>query len=216
MKILLLADTESEYIWDYYDENTFKDIDFILAAGDLKASYLEYVSTVTKKTLYYVMGNHDTSYDTKPPLGCICIDGKVVDIKGIKVLGLGGSMKYSKGVNQYSERQMTRRFNKLKLSIYKQGGIDIFLAHSPAFGVEDGEDLCHKGFKVFHDILSLLNPTYFIHGHKHLNYDYKAKRIYTIGNTTCINAYNYHILECEPTSFSKDKLSLVDVFLGKS
>ncbi len=213
MKILLLADIESKYIWEYYDEKVFSDIDFILAAGDLKASYLEYVTTVVKKPLYYVMGNHDTSYDKKPPLGCTCIDGKVVNIKGIRVLGLGGSMRYSNGPNQYKERQMIRRYNKLKFSIYKNKGIDIFLAHSPAYGVEDGDDLCHMGFKIFNDIIEQLKPSYFIHGHKHLNYDYKAKRIYAMGKTTCINAYNYHILEYEERA--SEAPNLIDILIGR-
>ncbi len=215
MKILLIADEESKYIWDHYNEEAFEDIDFILAAGDLKKSYLEYVTTVTKKVLYYVRGNHDEDYDDNPPLGCICIEDKVVDIKGIRVMGLGGSMKYSKGKNQYSERQMARRYNKLKFQVYKHKGIDILLTHAPAYGVFECSDLCHTGFQVFNDIIEQLRPSYFIHGHLHLNYDYKLKRIYNIGSTNCINAFNYHVLEYEKNDDSVEIKSLMDVFFPR-
>lgn len=35
MKILVLSDVESKILTDYYTENGFDDISFILSAGDL-------------------------------------------------------------------------------------------------------------------------------------------------------------------------------------
>ncbi len=211
MKILLIADTESKYIWDYFDSKAFEDIDFILAAGDLNKKYMEFVTTVTKKVLYYVRGNHDKNYKANPPLGCICIEDKVINIKGIKIMGLGGSMRYSKGDNQYTDRQMLKRYNKLRFSIYKNKGIDILLTHAPAYGVCDSKDLCHTGFKVFNDIIQTYKPSYFIHGHQHLNYDYKLKRIYSIDDTTCVNAFNYYVLDYKKSEKTVEVNSIMDV-----
>ena len=47
MKILVVADEESTYLWDYYDEKLFKDIDLIISAGDLKAKYLSFLTTLS-------------------------------------------------------------------------------------------------------------------------------------------------------------------------
>ncbi|WP_218031481.1 hypothetical protein [Paenibacillus kobensis] len=36
MKILIVSDEESKYIWDYFDRERFKDIDLIISCGDMK------------------------------------------------------------------------------------------------------------------------------------------------------------------------------------
>ena len=41
MKILLIADEEEPFLWDYYQPGRLKDIDLILSCGDLKQEYLE-------------------------------------------------------------------------------------------------------------------------------------------------------------------------------
>ena len=35
MKILLLADEESKYLWDYFDKSKVEGIDLIISCGDL-------------------------------------------------------------------------------------------------------------------------------------------------------------------------------------
>ena len=62
MKILTVADAEERCLWDCYDAERFADIDLILSAGDLDADYLEFLSTVVNKPLFYVRGNHDDAY----------------------------------------------------------------------------------------------------------------------------------------------------------
>ena len=39
MKILVLADVESKYLWDYFEKEKLEGIDLILSAGDLKDVY---------------------------------------------------------------------------------------------------------------------------------------------------------------------------------
>lgn len=205
MKILLVADQESRYIWDFYDPKRFEDIDFILAAGDLKASYMEFLTTVMLKPLYYIHGNHDTRYLENPPGGCICIEDDLVVIKGIRILGLGGSMRYKEGAMQYSEAEMTKRVKKLRRKIDKHKGFDILLAHSPASGVGDGQDLCHNGFDIFNQLINVYKPAYFLHGHQHLNYNLNAKRLRQVDQTTIINGYEYHVIDFKPNDFIYDK-----------
>ena len=40
MKILLLADEESKYLWDFFEKEKLDGIDLIISCGDLKAEYL--------------------------------------------------------------------------------------------------------------------------------------------------------------------------------
>ena len=37
MKILVLADKESPYLWDYFEKSKFEGIDLIISCGDLAA-----------------------------------------------------------------------------------------------------------------------------------------------------------------------------------
>lgn len=198
MKILLIADEESKYLWDHYDENFFEDVDFIISAGDLKAKYLSFLTTMTRKRVYYVHGNHDNRYEKDPPLGCDSLEDTIVVQNGVRILGLGGSFRYKPGPHQYTEREMKRRIRRLKAMIHQFGGFDILVTHAPANGMGDGDDLPHRGFECFLKVIEDYKPAYMLHGHQHLNYGANQVRIRTLDETTIINGYNYHVFDYEP------------------
>ena len=150
---------------------------------------------MSNKPLYYVHGNHDESYDTKPPLGCDSLDDEVIVYRGLRILGLGGSMRYKKGPNQYTQNEMKKRVRKLSLKLFFSNGFDILVTHAPAYQLNDGDDLPHRGFMAFNKLLDKYRPKYFLHGHVHLSYGGKSKRISQYNDTTVINAYSRHIFE---------------------
>ena len=194
MKILIVADVESRYIWDFFQKDKFKDIDLIISCGDLKNEYLSFLVTMINAPLIYVPGNHNTRYLREKPEGCQDIDDRIINFNGIRILGLGGSMRYNGREYQYTEKQMEKRIRKLKLKLFLSGGFDILVTHAPAFGINDGEDLCHTGFKVFNNLIDKYKPKYFFHGHQHLSYG-KAERMANRGETKIINGYEYYIVE---------------------
>ncbi len=195
MKILLVSDREEPYIWDYFDHERFKDIELVLSCGDLKAEYLSFLVTMIHVPLFYVPGNHNKRYLKNPPEGCVSVDGRLVVHNGIRIIGLGGCMNYNNQEFQYTEKQMERRVRKLKWPIKRNNGFDILLTHAPAFGLGDGDDIAHKGFECFVDLIDQYSPRYFFHGHQHLNYG-MSQRTRTYNNTTIVNAYGYHIIDC--------------------
>lgn len=195
MKILLISDVESPYLWDYFQRGRLDDIDLILSCGDLKPQYLSFLVTMGHAPVLYVHGNHDTIYATKPPEGCDCIEDKVVTVKGLRIMGLGGSILYSGGEHQFSERQMRRRIRKLRFRLWRTKGVDIVLTHSPARGYGDAEDYAHRGFQCFVDLMDRYHPKYFIHGHVHATYSTNMERVHHYGDTTIINAYERYVLE---------------------
>ena len=197
MKILVLADVESKYLWDYFEKEKLEGIDLILSAGDLKPQYLSFLASFSKVPVLYVHGNHDDCYDIQPPDGCIDIENKIYVYKGVRIMGLGGSIRYKKGKNQYTQKEMNHRINKMWLSIKKNRGFDILLTHSPAAGVNDGEDHVHKGFDAFVDILDEYQPKYFIHGHVHKSYSNGFKREDKYKNTVVINGYDRYIIDVD-------------------
>lgn len=195
MKIFTVADQENKYIWEHFNKDRYKDIDFIISCGDLKKTYLSFLVTMVNKPLFYVPGNHDIQFLQDPPLGCDSIDGELVCYKGLRIGGLGGSHFYNSKYFQYTVDQMKTRTRKFERKIKKAGGIDILVSHAPACGIGDGKDPCHRGFPSFNYILDQYSPKYFIHGHQHLNYNSNAKRITRYMDTTIINSYDYYIFE---------------------
>ena len=195
MKILLVSDEEDRFLWDYYTPGRLKGIDLILSAGDLKAEYLSFLVTMANRPLLYVHGNHDGGYAQRPPEGCQCIDGKLVTVGGLRILGLGGSALYNGGPYQYTEKQMRRRIHRLRLKLALAGGVDIVLTHAPVRGFGDEDNMTHRGFEAFLPLLDQYQPRYLVHGHIHQRYGANRPRCYQYNETTIVNATGRYILE---------------------
>ena len=178
MRILVLADVESKYLWDYFEKEKLDGIDLILSCGDLKPQYLSFLASFSKVPILYVHGNHDDCYEIAPPDGCICIENKIYVYRGVRIMGLGGSIRYNNGKNQYTQAQMKQRVRTMA-------------------GVNDGEDHVHKGFDAFVDILDEYQPKYFIHGHVHKSYSNGFKREDKYKNTVVINGYDRYIIDVD-------------------
>lgn len=195
MKILLLADEESRYLWDYHRPGMLKDYSLILSAGDLKASYLSFLVTMANRPLLYVHGNHDLSYGKNPPEGCQCIEDRLVTVGGLRILGLGGSRKYSGGPHQYTEKQMRRRLRRLRFRLWRAGGVDIVVSHAPPRGCGDMEDAAHLGFECFREFIEKYRPKVWVHGHVHKRYGARFERELMLGDTRVINACERYEVE---------------------
>ena len=197
MKILAIADEESQYLWDYFEKSKLEGIDLIISCGDLNPLYLSFLATFTSAPVIYVHGNHDDKYKKVEPEGCICIDDDIFEYKGVRILGLGGSMRYKPGDHQYTEREMRKRLRSFKMrwELFRKGGFDILVTHAPAYGINDGEDLPHMGFKVFKKLMDKYSPKYFLHGHVHMKYGRKHIRCDQYKDTQIINAFERYVFE---------------------
>ena len=198
MRILLVADEESPYLWDYYKPGRLDGIDLILSCGDLKQEYLEFLVTMSGCSLYYVHGNHDKGYVNFPPEGCECLEDALVNFNGLRIAGLGGCARYNPGPYQYTEAEMDRRVRKLDKKIRKAGGVDILIAHAPPKGIGDAPDNAHRGFPAFVDLIERWHPRFLIHGHVHPSYGSNQPRQIRHGDTMVFNCVGWHLLEIEP------------------
>jgi predicted phosphohydrolase len=190
--------------------------DLILGCGDLPFDYLEYLTEATSAPLYYVRGNHDpgierpsvsaylpAEYHSEAParvLGGIDVDGRVADQGGLRIAGLGGSIRYRDGPNQYTQREMGRRVRKLvrsaRLRRVRDGrAVDVVIAHSPPLDNGDADDPAHRGFSAFHRLIDHLRPRLMLHGHIHPHGFPTADR--TVGDTRIVNVIPYRLLEIE-------------------
>ncbi len=195
MKILTVSDVVVPSLYKEFDSTKFTDIDLVLACGDLPPEYLSFLLHILNVPLYYVKGNHDIRYEKKRPMGCMDIHGKIVKFNGLNILGLGGSLWYNGGMNQYTDAQMKKIIRNMTLSIWWNRGIDILITHSPPRHVNDAEDPCHRGFQSFVRFIEKHRPHYLIHGHIHKHFDNKEERTAIVNQTKVINTYGYNIIQ---------------------
>jgi hypothetical protein len=165
--------------------------DVVISCGDLPFDYLEYLVTILNVPLMYVPGNHDPDLVHRPeidqglglapidvavvrphrdppgPAGCTIVDGRVERARGLRVGGLGGSVRYREGPNQYTQGQMRRRARRLARRARRLGGLDVLVTHAPPLGLGDEDDPAHRGFDAFHWLAGRLRPKLLVHGHIH-------------------------------------------------
>lgn len=211
LEILCIADHVDPLIYSESLVNRFGHVDAVLSCGDLESDYYEFIVSNLNIPMVYVLGNHshfslknDHTADFEMDnlfCGGLLADGKSVYLKKIDLLivGFGGSIKYNNRDNQYSETEMFLRILKLIPALLMNRLIhgrflDIFLTHAPPSGVNDKEDPCHRGFKIFRWFIRVFKPSYMIHGHIHL-YGYDSVRESIYEGVPVINAYEHYILK---------------------
>ena len=195
MKILALADEECAALYDYYTPGKLKDYDLIISCGDLKANYLSFIVTMARAPVLYVHGNHDTGYERNPPEGCDCIEDQLIVYKGLRILGLGGCRMYRPGQHQYTEKDMRKRIRKLRFKLWRHKGVDIVVTHAPPKGVGDDDDIAHRGFEAFLQLIDRYHPKYLLHGHVHLRYGIDQTREREYNGTQVINVCERYVLD---------------------
>src|SRR5438132_10868795 len=101
---------------------------------------------------------------TKGPEGCVNIDGRVIEEAGLRIAGLGGSMRYRPGPNQYSQAEMRWRAPPIEMLARPRrrlGGRrpDVLLTHAPpeGFGAQ-GNELAHRGLSPLKRLIKSLGP----------------------------------------------------------
>ena len=129
------------------------------------------------------------------------LDGTIEEWKGVTFAGLGGSIRYRPGPNQYSEREMWLRTLRLRArartrQIFGKAGVDVLVTHSPPRRHGDLEDLAHRGFECFEPLIERLEPEVVLHGHVHPHGFEKPDR--TIGNSRLVNVIPYKVIEVDP------------------
>lgn len=202
VKILCVSDTIVSQLENAANlRRRYNDIDLVLSCGDLSAAYLEFITSVLNVPLFYVRGNHDQGYEERPP-GGENLHGHIRKFRGLTFCGLEGSMRYNNADIQYSNGEMStmvmRMAPRLGYRRWRYGhGIDVFVAHSPPYGIHDANDLPHQGFKAFLSFIDWYRPRYMLHGHVH-TYDRRVTTETDYLDTHIMNINPYTVLEIEP------------------
>jgi len=208
VKILFVSDKVVEHLYSPMILDFCKGVDLIIGCGDLPYYYLEFMMSMLNTPLLYVHGNHDPEQEyladgtaIRGPTGGVNLHRYTCQEKGLLFAGLEGSIRYKEGRFQHTQREMWLNvfyliprllINKLVHGRY----LDILVAHSPPYGIHNGEDRIHVGFKSFLWLMKVFKPRYLIHGHRHV-YNPAEQTETQFMETMVINIYPYKILDIE-------------------
>ena len=209
-RILAVSDEVDKELYG----STLHDLrpDLVLSCGDLPFDFLENLVSRLDVPLAYVPGNHDPDlappvfahppqpYEDPPgPRGCLNLDGRVLSEAGLRIAGLGGSVRYNLGANQYTQTEMRVRAVRLEMRVrvrraLTRHGLDVLVTHAPPLGCGDLADPAHRGFAAFHRLVLQLSPKLLVHGHIHpVGAGGMSDR--RIGVTRVVNAIPFRLLE---------------------
>ena len=216
MRALVVSDEVDEQLWAGVGPGC--EVGLVLAAGDLPFDYLEFLTdSLGGVPCVFVPGNHDPDLSGftrhgglfmragfpqawPGPAGAINADGRVVDVCGLRIAGLGGSVRYNEGPNQWTQAQQARRARRLVRQAARRHrrdgrGVDVLLTHAPPRGCGDGDDPPHRGFAALHGLVAALAPQDLLHGHIHPHGTPRPDR--ELGATRVCNVVGRHLLDID-------------------
>lgn len=209
MKVLFVSDKVVEHLYSSSIAARYGDVELVVGCGDLPYYYLEFLQSMLNTSLTYVHGNHDPEREyladgssVTGPMGGVNLHCLTYRVGELLLAGLEGSIRYRRGNFQYSQREMWLNVflhlvprlltNKVKYGRY----LDVLVTHSPPYGIHNGEDRTHIGFRAFLWLMKVFKPRYLAHGHRHI-YNPTEVSETQFGETTVINIYPYKLLDIE-------------------
>lgn len=162
--ILAIADTHNcltynKDMTDFLRNNL--EYDCCILLGDHSANDLyEITQIIPKHKIYGVLGNHDL-WNNYEEYGITNISGKIIEIKGVKIAGLGGSFKYKKADNYalYTHEESIQILSNVE-------GADILVTHDRPY-INNNNDNAHDGLKGITKYIYTNHVPINIHGHLH-------------------------------------------------
>jgi uncharacterized protein len=196
VRILAVSDEVEAQLLDERTVAAQGRVDLVIGCGDLPADYLDALATAYGAPLVFVRGNHDPPGRQGEYLAAAEIDGRVVKESGLLIAGLEGSIRYSDGAHQYTERQMLAKVRALRLRLRLRHP-DILITHGPPAGVNEGTDPAHKGLQAIRRAIEWMRPRLLLHGHVH-PYGREITRETQLGETRVINVVGHRLIELAP------------------
>jgi hypothetical protein len=174
MKILHYSDKRVEELPELYSQG-----DVLFSTGDL---HYDDFFNLKGKPMFGVYGNH-CSGTYLPEVGITNVHLQVVEWNGLKIGGFQGSIRYKDGGGP----QFTHEESIGLLENFPP--VDIFLSHSPAFGLLDEPgDPVHEGLKGIRNYLDRVHPKYHFCGHipPNAEQEYEGTKIWRTHGTRFI------------------------------
>lgn len=185
MKLLCVADTHGQLKEDWYDGG---DFDLCILLGDHSLGDVEKILRhVPKYKIRAIYGNHDVPISGRTPIAYFRLPDIQYEVyKGVRLLGVGGSLRYKEGYQVFWEQDECSEY------MARMPEADVLLTHDLAYGerdmvLPDGVSVrdkfnlnhpAHEGLIGFSEYLKKYPNCRHIHGHVHKSYE--------VGNTKSV------------------------------
>lgn len=185
IKMIIITDTHGCLNEDNFAKfvKKNKEYDVCLLLGDHSNCDIRIIlENIDNEKIYGLLGNHDNDYLSKYKIKNL--NGNVIEINGVKLLGIEGSYRYKPEKFPSFSQKESIEFLKDKEKV------DILISHDSPYGLSGRKDYAHKGlFGITYYLFKQKIP-YCIHGHVH---DLYTKEL--INGTKVESCYMYSYLE---------------------
>jgi Icc-related predicted phosphoesterase len=175
-KVLVIADYDKYH----FKEELRRNIDFVLACGDIPFHIFDEIFEQFNKPIFAVKGNHDSSV---PFPDCVeDVHHRIVQHRRWLIGGWQGVPHY-KGTGPYEWDDMNAAYQLSKFPY-----VDIFICHAPVAKKTDKEDYAHLGSEAILKYIEEKQPRYVYHGHVH------SKMGAMIGRTAVVSLFGAQVV----------------------
>lgn len=182
--LLVIADTHGTLDEDKFKQYILnKQYDVCIMLGDHYNRDIDIIlKYVDKSKIYGIKGNHD--YDYLSSYNIPNINGNIIEINGVKILGMEGSFKY-KPVDfpSFTQEESIDFFNS-------KPKVDILVTHDKKFDYKKLKDPAHQGLIGITNYIFKNKIPIHIHGHIHEPYIKKM-----INGTNEYSIFEYEIIK---------------------
>ena len=166
IKLLIITDTHNGLKEDELKDVLYEhpDYDMCLLLGDHSDGDIRTVlEHIPKEKIYALLGNHDNNYIDN--FGLNNLNGEIINVNGVKILGIEGSFKYKKVDFPSFTQEESVRF------LVNKEQVDILASHDGPFDDNRTGDPSHQGLFGITYYLFKNKVKYNIHGHLHEEFD---------------------------------------------
>ena len=185
IKLILISDVHGSLMEDEFKSfiDKHSNYDACILLGDYTFTDIEKIlSCVDKNKLYGLLGNHD--YDYLSEYNITNLNGNLININGVTLLGIEGSYKYKlSDFPSFTQQESIKFLNNLPK-------VDILLSHDGKFDDRKSNDPAHQGLFGITYYLYKNKVSYHIHGHLHKSYKKDM-----LNGTKEISIYMYEYIE---------------------
>lgn len=200
-----------------------KGIDVLVSCGDLSVEYLDYLSDLLQVPLLYVRGNHDDQWRGTPGGEDIhgkvvtCGGTRFLGLQGapryndkplqytesevsLRLKLLAPRLLMSRGVDVVVAHAAPRFCPHAYEACPKPVGVGRPCTYLPPqpdgrpVTCPEAEDMAHRGFAAYRELVLRYRPKLFIHGHRHRTYG-RSRQEQRIGDTRVVDALGSVIVE---------------------
>lgn len=185
IKMIVITDTHNciniNDFSNFIKKHSYFDICLLL--GDHNSNDIEIIlKYIDKDKIYALLGNHDYNYIEEYELHNL--NGNIININGVKLLGIQGSFKYKPSdFPSFTQKESIEFLNSKE-------SVDILVSHDNRFDSSMIGNPAHQGLFGITYYLFKNRVPYHIHGHVHNPY-----RNEMVNGTKEISSYMYEYIE---------------------